>query len=158
MLSTFQSDRSLISLNSSRKVLGIFGRGDVGDTIDKAKNARLIKGGSGVFKHSGDVGGKDLDFFKFKLDVNTPFTARLQNKSQKDNRDPISLSIVGADGTTLSGMDGKSLSKDRILAGTTETISTNLAPGVYYIRLESAKGTDQKYKLRLATSVSPSVS
>jgi hypothetical protein len=158
MLSTFQSDRSLISLNSTRKVLGIFGRSDVGDTIDKAKNARLIKGGSGVFKHSGDVGGKDLDFFKFKLDINTPFTARLQNKSQKDNRDPISLAIVGADGITLNGMDGQSLSKGKILAGTTETISTNLAPGVYYIRLESTKGTDQRYKLRLATSALPTVS
>jgi hypothetical protein len=152
MLSTFQSNRSL---NSSRKVLGVFGRNDIGDTIDKAKNARLLKQGSGVFKSSGDVGGQDLDFFKFKIDTSTVFTARLENKSRKNDRDPISLSVVSGDGMTLKGADGKLLSRDSISAGATDTISTTLSPGIYYIRLESVKGTDQNYKLRLATSALP---
>jgi hypothetical protein len=151
MLSTPHADRSLNSMNSSR-ALRIFGGRDIGDTIDKAKNARLLKGGSGVFKHSGDVGGEDLDFFKFKIDTNTPFTARLKNKSRKNDRDPISLSILGSDGMTLNGTDGKPLSRSSIPAGTTNTIVTTLPPGIYYIRLESAKGVDQPYKLRLATS------
>jgi hypothetical protein len=151
MLSTPHSDRSLTAMNSSR-ALRIFGGKDVGDTLEKAKNARLIKGGSGVFKHSGDVGGKDLDFFMFKIDTNTPFTARLKNKSRKDDRDPISLAILGSDGMTLNGTDSKPLSRSSIPAGKTETIVTTLTPGIYYIRLESTKGVDQPYKLRLATS------
>jgi hypothetical protein len=157
MLSTFQPDRSLMSSsNHSRKVLGVFGRNDVGNTIDTAKNARLLKQGSGVFKHSGDVGGQDLDFFKFKIDTSTVFTARLQNKSRKNDRDPIALSIVNGDNLMLNGADGKPLSRGSISAGTTDTISTTLNPGVYYIRLESVKGTDQNYKLRLATGALPS--
>jgi hypothetical protein len=154
MLSTPHSDRSLTA-NSSR-ALRIFGGKDIGDTLEKAKNARLLKGGSGVFKHSGDVGGKDLDFFKF--DTNTPFVARLKNKSRKDDRDPISLAILGSDGMTLNSMDGKPLSRSSIPAGKTESIVTTLTPGIYYIRLESAKGIDQPYKLRLATSNPTTVS
>jgi hypothetical protein len=150
MLSTPHSDRSLTA-NSSR-ALRIFGSKDIGDTLEKAKNARLLKGGSGVFKHSGDVGGGDLDFFKFKIDTNTPFVARLKNKSRKDDRDPISLAILGSDGMTLNSMDGKPVSRSSIPAGKTESIVMTLTPGIYYIRLESAKGVDQPYKLRLATS------
>jgi hypothetical protein len=152
MLYTAQSTQTLASMNSSRKVLGIFGGNDIGNSIDKAKDAGLLKKKTGVFKSSGDVGGKDLDFYKFKLDKTTKFSARLENQDQKNDKDPISFSIVTSKGAVVTGLDGKSLFKNNIPAGKTDFISTRLPAGTYYARLESSKGSDQNYKFRLAAS------
>jgi hypothetical protein len=160
MIFTQQPARTLTSMNSRKPlgIFGIFGSSDVGNTIDKAKDVGLLKKGSGVFKRSGDVGGKDLDFFKFKLDTTTTFNARLENKERKNDQDPISLSIINANGITINGMDGIALSKNNILAGKTDILSSSLPTGTYYIRLESAKGSGQNYKLRLSTTTSSTAS
>jgi hypothetical protein len=150
MLSTSQSVRPLNSNQARGGFLGLFGRRDVGDTIDKAKDIGTIKRG-GVFKASGDVGGKDLDFFKFKSDVPLSFSARLDNNSSKRDKDPVTLTFVDKSGKAIMGTDGKGLMQT-IKAGKTNTVTSTLAAGTYYIRLESTAGKDQNYKLRLSTA------
>lgn len=153
MISTSQSTRFFNATSSSRGFLGI-GGGDIGNTIDKAKDVGLLKKGTGIYKHSEDVGGTDLNFFKFKLDSTTLFSARLKNQKRSGETSLSSLTIVTSSGATVKGSDGKSLFKNNIQAGTTKSISTNLAAGTYYIRLQSPEGSGQNYKLRLAASAS----
>jgi hypothetical protein len=151
MLPISQSTRSSASIIPS-KGFRIFGGGDIGDSIDKAKDAGLLKRKTGVFKSSGDVGGKDLDFFKFKLDKTTKFSARLANKDSRNDKDPISFSIVTSKGEAVKGLDGQSLFKNNIAAGSSGFVSSRLAAGTYYARLESPKGSNQNYEFRLAAS------
>ncbi|MCU0566658.1 MAG: hypothetical protein MUF49_08685 [Oculatellaceae cyanobacterium Prado106] len=151
MLSTNQSTR-LLNASTNRRFLGIFGSSDVGDTMKAARDVGLLKTGTGVFKRSGDVGGKDLDFYKFKLDTTSPFSARLINNDSRRDRDPISLTILNSAGNTVTGIDGRSLDRRNIRAGAMGILSTSLPAGTYYVRLESVQGRNQNYRLRLAAS------
>jgi hypothetical protein len=119
---------------------------DVGDTLEKAKTVPLLKKG-GSFKHSGDVGGKkDLDFYKVKFTTSTVFNIRVENEDRKNDRDPITFSVVDSDGMAMTGV--MPFSKV-VKAGKTKTLMAQLAAGTYYVKLECPMGRNQDYKLRL---------
>jgi hypothetical protein len=155
MLSTSQSTQALDSRNSlstrrSKGFLGgIFDR-DIGDSTKKAKDIGTLSR-SRSYSHSGDVGGKDLDFFKFKLDGSTQITAKLKN-SDKDN-DPIALTILKPNGNAAKGSDGKFLFKN-VQSGKSKQITTRLAAGTYFVRLQSDKGSNQDYDFDLTADLS----
>jgi hypothetical protein len=149
MLSASQShsmsDRGNLGKVNRAGFLGLFGS-DVGNTLEKAKSVPSLKKGSS-YKRSGDVGGKDLDFYKVKLTAPTQFSARLENRDRKNDKDPITLSIVDSKGMAMTGTTPFS---QTIKAGKTQTVSGQLAAGTYYVRLESSKGSNQNYKMRLS--------
>jgi hypothetical protein len=119
---------------------------DVGDTMEKAKRVPSLKRG-GSFKHSGDVGGKkDLDFYRVKIDAPMTFNVRVENENRKNDRDPITFSVVDSEGMAMTGA---TLFSKTVKAGKTKTISVQLAAGTYYVKLECPTGSNQDYKMRL---------
>jgi hypothetical protein len=157
MLSTSQSTQALDSRNSlsSRRsggfLGGIFDR-DIGDSTKKAKDIGTLSR-SRSYSRSGDVGGKDLDFFKFKLDGSTQITAKLKN-TDKDN-DPIALTILKNNGNAAKGSDGKFLFQN-VQSGKSKQLTARLAAGTYFVRLQSDKGSNQNYDLDLTADSSSS--
>jgi hypothetical protein len=147
MLSTSSSTQALNSRRSRSFLGGLFDR-DIGDSTRSAKEVTLRSGRS--YSHSGDVGGKDLDFFRVKFDRSTQFTARLKNE---DKDDPIALTILDSDGDAVQGNNGKFLFRN-IESGRTKQLSTRLSAGTYFVRLESANGRNQDYDLDLSVSSS----
>lgn len=119
---------------------------DVGNTPEKAKNIGTLKRGSS-YKKSGDVGGSDLDYFKFRVDQTTSFSARLRSKSNNDQ--PIAITILDQRGDAVS-VNGNFLFKN-IEPGQTDTISVGGLPrGEYLVRLQSINGRDEDYDLELS--------
>jgi hypothetical protein len=149
MLSTSSSTQALNSRQSRSFLGGLFDR-DIGDSPRRAKDVGTLRSGRS-YSHSGDVGGKDLDFFRVKFDRSTQFTARLKNE-EKD-KDPIALTILDSDGDAIQGNNGKFLFRN-IESGRTKQLSTRLSAGTYFVRLESAKGRNQDYDLNLSASSS----
>jgi hypothetical protein len=112
--------------------------------LEKAKTVPLLKKG-GSFKHSGDVGGKkDLDFYKVKLTTPTVFNLRVENEDRKNDRDPVTFSVVDSDGMAMTTPFSKV-----VKAGKTKTLMAQLEAGTYYVKLECPTGGNQDYKLRL---------
>jgi hypothetical protein len=129
---------------------GLFGN-DVGDSRKKAKDIGTIKKGSS-YRKRGDVGGDDLDFFKFKLDGKTDFSAEL---THRDNGDPIAMTILDKNGKVVK-RNGDFLFKN-INSGDTDSISVSGLPkGTYFIRLQSEEGSNESYRLKLSRSLSES--
>jgi hypothetical protein len=149
MLSTSQStslnDRTT---SSNRNVFGRLFSRDIGDSINKAKKIGTLSR-SKSYSNSGDVGGKDLDFYEFKLDRSLRITAKLENEDKDNN--PIALTILNRNGKAVTGSDGKFLFKN-VTAGNTRELSTTLQSGTYYVRLESAQGRNQDYDFELSAS------
>jgi hypothetical protein len=147
MLST-SSSKTLNSTRRSRGFLGgLFDR-DVGDSIRDAKDVGTLNNGR-RYSRSGDVGGRDLDFYRVKFDRNTQFTARLKNENK--DKDAIAMTILDNDGDAVQNANGRFLFRN-IEAGKTKQISTRLSAGTYFVRLESAKGDNQDYDLELSAS------
>ena len=138
------------SLQSSSKrgfLDDLFGS-DAGGTLNSARDLGTLKSGSS-FKRSGTVGGRDLDFFKFKLDRTTDFSAELNNRSN----DPIALTILGGSGNSVTNR-GRTLFKN-VEGGDDQILSTTSLPkGTYYARLQNANGSQDSYDLRLNGSAS----
>lgn len=123
---------------------------DYGDSLKNAENVGSLKRGKS-YSYSGDVGGDDLDFFKFKLDRRGSFSATLTNKS--DGNQPIAITLLNRQGKVVKN-SGKFLFANTE-AGTSQTLSvTGLAKNTYYLRLQSANGRDEDYDLRLSPSSS----
>ncbi|WP_088890841.1 T9SS type A sorting domain-containing protein [Leptolyngbya ohadii] len=121
---------------------------DYGDSLKDAENVGSIKRGKS-YDYSGDVGGRDLDFFKFKLDRRGSFSATLNNKS--DGNQPIALTVLNRQGKVVRN-NGKFLFANTE-AGNSQTLSVSgLAKGTYYVRLQSENGRDEDYDLKLSQS------
>ncbi|MBW4515112.1 MAG: hypothetical protein KME11_07795 [Timaviella obliquedivisa GSE-PSE-MK23-08B] len=126
---------------------GLFSR-DVGDSIEKAKDIGTL---SRSYSRSGEVGKKDLDFFRFKLDRTTSITAKIENEDK--DKSPIAMTILDGRGNTIQGSNGKFLFRN-IQPGATKQIRASLPAGTYYVRLGSAKGSKQDYEFNLTASSS----
>lgn len=121
---------------------------DYGDSLKDAEDIGTIKRGKS-YNYSGDVGGDDLDFFKFKLDRRGKIFATLNNKSNGD--DPIAVTLLNRQGNVVK-KNGKFLFAN-VEAGESQTISARgLAKGTYYLRLQSEDGRDEDYDLNLSQS------
>ncbi len=150
MLPTSKTTQTLGSINPLRSTrAGLFSR-DVGDSIEKAKDIGTLSR-SRSYSRSGEVGKKDLDFFRFKLDGTTSITAKIENEDK--DKSPIAMTILDGSGNTIQGSDGKFLFKN-IQPGATKQIAASLSAGTYYVRLGSAKGSKQDYDFDLTASSS----
>jgi len=150
MLSTSKTTQTLGLTNSLRSTrAGLFSR-DPGDSIEKAKDIGTLSR-SRSYSRSGEVGKKDLDFFRFKLEGTTSITAKIKNEDKDD--DPIAMTILDRSGNTIRGSNGKFLFKN-IQPGATKQIAASLSSGTYYVRLESAKGSQQDYDFDITASSS----
>lgn len=148
MLPTSKTTQTLGSTNPLRSTrAGLFSH-DVGDSIEKAKNIGTL---SRSYSRSGEVGKKDLDFFRFKLDGTTSITAKIKNEDK--DKSPIAMTILDGSGNTIQGSNGKFLFKN-IQRGATKQIVASLPAGTYYIRLGTAKGSKQDYEFDLTPSSS----
>ena len=148
MLPTSKTTQPLASTNPLRSTrAGLFSR-DVGDSIEKAKNIGTL---TRSYSRSGEVGKKDLDFFRFKLDGTTSITAQIKNEDK--DKSPIAMTILDGSGNTIQGSNGKFLFKN-IQPGATKQIAASLPAGTYYVRLGSAKGSKQDYDFDLTASSS----
>lgn len=156
MLSTSKTTQPLssTSLRSTRSGLfgGLFNR-DPGGSIGKAKDIGTLSR-SRSYSRSGEVGKKDLDFFRFKLDGTTSITAQIKNEDK--DKDPIAMTILDHSGNTITGNDGRFLFKN-IQPGATKQIAASLSAGTYYVRLQSAKGSHQDYNFDLTASSSSGI-
>jgi hypothetical protein len=128
-------------------------RSEFGDSRDDAENIGTLKS-SKSYNFSGDVGGDDLDFFKFKLGNRTRFSAKLKNES--DGNQPIAVTVLDTRGRSVTGSNGKPLFAN-VKAGKTFSLTEpNLAKGTYFLRLQSAgdNAKDEDYTLDLFTGSS----
>ncbi|NJR37943.1 MAG: hypothetical protein HC781_02705 [Leptolyngbyaceae cyanobacterium CSU_1_4] len=151
MLQTSKTTQTLNSTDSTNFFrstrAGLFSR-DVGDSLEKAKNIGTL---SRSYSRSGEVGKKDLDFFRFKLDGTTSVTAQLKNEDK--DKSPIAMTLLDGNGNTIQGSNGKFLFRN-IQPGATKQITASLPAGTYYIRLGTAKGSQQDYDFNLTASAS----
>lgn len=144
------------TFNSSSRSRGffddLFGGGDIGDSPSSAKNIGKLKRGSS-YEKSGDVGGSDLDFYKFRVERNANFSARL--RSDSDNDDAIAITILDRNGNAVSS-NGRFLFRN-VNPGQSSRISiSRLAKGDYFVRLESENGRNEDYDFELTRSRSNS--
>lgn len=143
------SSRSVLNYQSRSFLGGFFDNlfdSDIGDTPARAKNIGTLKRGSS-YKKSGDVGGRDLDFFKFRVDQTTRFSARL--RSESGNNEPIAITILDKRGRAVSLNENFLFSN--VEPGQTDTISVgNLPKGEYFVRLQSVNGSNEDYDLEIS--------
>lgn len=150
---TFRTLAQETQLSSSSRFSFSSKRSEFGDTQDDAKDLGKLKS-SKSYNFSGDVGGDDLDFFKFKIGNLTRFSAKLKNDS--DGNQPIAMTILDTSGRAVTGSKGKPLFSN-VKAGRTLTLTEpKLAKGTYFLRLQSAgeNAKDEDYDLDLFTGSS----
>ncbi|MBI4739650.1 MAG: hypothetical protein HY785_01990 [Oscillatoriophycideae cyanobacterium NC_groundwater_1537_Pr4_S-0.65um_50_18] len=125
-------------------------RSEFGDDRDDAEDLGTLKSGRS-YNFSGDVGGEDLDFFKFKLGRRERFSAKLKNES--DGNQPIAISILNTSGSVVKGSNGKFLFANVKALKTFTLKEPRLAAGTYFLRLQSAqeRSKDEDYELSLST-------
>lgn len=148
---TFRATLQENTLRASSRLSFTPRRSEFGDSRDDAKDVGTLKSGKS-YNFSGDVGGKDLDFFKVKLGKRTSFSVKLKNDS--DGNQPIAISILNTSGQTVKGSNGKFLFSN-IKAGKKFTLTEpKLAAGTYFVRVQSADGKDEDYDIKLFTGSS----
>ncbi len=144
----FQS-RNQGSLNQTLNRSRLFNfSSDYGDSRQDAKDVGKLKQGKS-YNYSGDVGGRDLDFFKFKLEKAGKFFASLTNKS--DDNQPIAITLLNKNGKVIK--NGDQFLFSNVDAGQTQALALDrLKAGTYYLRLQSEAGRDEDYDLKLSQS------
>lgn len=127
---------------------GFFGSSDFGDSPSTAENVGTLARNRS-YSYSGDVGGRDLDFFKFQNDQRrSPFSLTLTNRS---NNQPIAVSILNRRGRVIK-QQGQFLFKN-IEAGETGSIAIErLRRSSFFIRIQSAEGSNEDYELKFSLS------
>ena len=130
-----------------------FGRSEFGDTRDDAKDVGTLKSGKS-YSFSGDVGGDDLDFFKFKLSNRNSFSAKFKNNS--DGNQPIAISVLDTRGNAVKGSNGKFLFSNVKALKTSTLKESGLSAGTYFLRVQSAqpRSKDEDYELSLSVGKS----
>lgn len=125
-------------------------RSEFGDSRDDAKDVGTLKSGKS-YNFSGDVGGDDLDFFKFKLSNRNSFSAKLKNDS--DGNQPIAITVLDSRGNAAKGSNGKFLFSNVKALKTFTLKDSKLAAGTYFLRVQSAqpRSKDEDYELSLST-------
>ena len=133
------------NLITSSRPSNLMGRKEFGNSTDRAKDLGTLRSGNSR-SFSGDVGGKDLDFFKFKFDQSNKFSAKLENDS--NGNQPIAITVLNKRGRAVTGSNGKPLFAN-IEAGQTFDLSeSQLGSGTYYLRVQSAEGRNEDYRLK----------
>lgn len=117
---------------------------DFGNTLGTAENVGSLKRRAS-YNYTGQVGGSDLDFFRFRVrNRRRPFSLSLNNNSQF--RQPIAVTVLDQQGRPVV-RNGSFLFKN-IEAGQTGTISVpQLGKGTFFLRLQSATGRNEPYDL-----------
>jgi len=128
----------------------LFSRKEFGDTRKDAEDLGTLKSGKS-YNFSGDVGGNDLDFFKFKLGRRDSFSAELKNKS--DGNQPIAISVLDTRGNAVRGSNGKFLFANVKALRTFTLKEPKLSAGTYFLRVQSdqPQSKDEDYELNLST-------
>lgn len=130
----------------------LFGSSDYGDTpADAEKVGRLKRGRS--YNYSGDVGGRDLDFFRFKMRKRNSLSIRLTN--DRNNDEPIAISILNRKGRVVKNGD-EFLFKNINVGESATLFADRLRKGTYFFRIQSAEGRNEDYDLSFSLSA-PSV-
>lgn len=126
----------------------LFGSSDYGDTqADAEKVGRLKRGRS--YNYSGDVGGRDLDFFRFKTRKRHSLNVTLTNN--RSNGQPIAISILNKNGRVVK--NGDEFLFKNINVGESATLFANrLRKGTYFFRIQSAAGRNEDYDLNFSIS------
>lgn len=138
---------SLHSLDQRTAIRSASLRSDAGDSLGTAQNLGTLR--RGIARSSGTVGGSDLDFFRFKVDQTTAFSARLRNFSHRNQ--PIAVTILNRRGQAVEL--NQSFLFRNVAAGATDTITVNGLPkGEYFVRLQSVNGRNEAYDLELSRS------
>ena len=151
--STVQTLAKQNNLTTSSRLSSLMGRKEFGDNIDKAKDLGTLQSGNSR-SFSGDVGRKDLDFFKFKFDQGNKFSAKLENDSNRNQ--PIAITVLNKRGRAVTGSNGKPLFAN-VEAGQTFNLNeSQLGSGTYYLRVQSAEGKNEDYNLKLGVGSSAS--
>lgn len=145
-----QRSSTLSSLNERSSFVSSRNK-DYGNSLNRAENIGTLKASTN-YRYSGDVGGRDLDFFKFKTKEQNNLTLDLANLNGNDQ--PIAISLLNKSGNPIKN-GGKFVFKN-VEVGNVERLSiTGLAKGTYYLRLQSANGRNENYNLRLFATRSP---
>ena len=150
---TFQTLAKENNLATSGRLSSLNTRKEFGNTTDKAKNLGTLNSGN-IRSFSGDVGGKDLDFFKFKFDKTNQFSAKLENNS--NGNQPIAITVLNKRGRAVTGSNGKPLFANVEAGQTLDLNESQLGSGTYYLRVQSAEGRNEDYSLKLGIGSSAS--
>ena len=149
---TFQTLAKENNLATSGRLSSLNTRKEFGNNTDKAKNLGTLNSGN-IRSFSGDVGGKDLDFFKFKFDKTNKFSAKLENNSSDE---PIAITVLNKRGRAVTGSNGKPLFANVESGQTFDLNESQLGSGTYYLRVQSAEGRNEDYSLKLGIGSSAS--
>jgi hypothetical protein len=123
---------------------------DAGNSLNTAQNLGTLRRNS--TRSSGTVGAADQDFFRFKVDQTTAFSARLRNSSRRNQ--PIAVTILNRRGQAVEL--NQSFLFRNVAAGATDTITVNGLPkGEYFVRLQSVNGRNEAYDLELSRTTLP---
>ena len=120
----------------------IFGSSAPGSSPDSAKNIGTL---SRSYSFSGDVGGRDLDHFKFKISNKRDFRIAIENEGNRN----IITSLLDSKGELLF-IRNNPLSVVVRPDKESGFIVRNLKKGTYFVRLSSG-GRGEDYNMSLET-------
>jgi hypothetical protein len=126
---------------------------DYGDSLETAENVGRLKRGRS-YNYSGDVGRRDLDFFRFRTRKRNALNITFTN--DRDNSNPIAISMLNRQGQVVK--TGDEFLFKNVNVGETSTLFINrLRKGTYFFRIQSAEGRNEDYDLNFSLSA-PSTS
>lgn len=117
----------------------LFGDGD--DSIDNANNIGTLSKSS--FEDNGRVSEDDPDYYKFKLRNSGSLKFNFKNRGEES----IRFSIVARRDRVVS-VNGKRLFAE-IDSDDKGKLNARLQAGIYYIRVETEDGDNERFSLKL---------
>lgn len=120
----------------------LFGSAAPGSSPNSAKNIGTL---GRSYSYAGDVGGPDLDHFRFKLSTKRDFRIAVENEGRRN----IITSLLDSDGQLLF-IRNKPLSVVVRPDKESGFIVRNLRQGTYFVRLSSG-GRGEDYRMSLQT-------
>jgi hypothetical protein len=124
---------------------------DYGNTLRTAENVGSLKRRAS-YHYSGQVGGSDLDFFRFRVTHRRrPFSLSLANRSPFNQ--PIAITVLDQQGKPIQ-RNGSFLFRN-VDAGKTASLSVpQLGRGTFFLRIQSVNGRSERYDLSFALTAS----
>lgn len=122
--------------------------------IDQSLNLGTLDPGQRV-SGSGEVGGSDVDLYRFNVAGTSRIFARLENTNFGAN--PIAFSILNSQRRTVETGSGRFLFAN-VEGGASDTLfAPTLASGTYYVRVQSEQGRNQPYRLSVTRDTQTAV-
>jgi hypothetical protein len=124
---------------------------DYGNTLRTAENVGSLKRRAS-YHYTGQVGGSDLDFFRFRVPHRRrPFSLSLRNRSFFNQ--PIAITVLDQQGKPIQ-RNGSFLFRN-VEAGKTASLSLpQLGRGTFFLRIQSVNGRSERYDLSFALTAS----